>query len=48
VVQLFPRSPVSRAFQELVKALLDRRAPASLQGGLKFLWERVQRENAIA
>jgi flagellar biosynthesis protein FlhG len=48
VVQLFPRSPVSRAFQDLVKVLLDRRAPASLQGGLKFLWERVQRESVTA
>jgi flagellar biosynthesis protein FlhG len=48
VVQLFPRSPVSRAFQDLAKTLLGRQAPASLQGGLKFLWDRVQRENATA
>jgi flagellar biosynthesis protein FlhG len=48
VVQLFPRSPVSRGFQDLARSLLERRAPASLQGGLKFLWERVQRENATA
>lgn len=48
VVQLFPRSPVSRALQDLAKTLLDRPAPASLQGGLKFLWDRVQRESASA
>jgi flagellar biosynthesis protein FlhG len=48
VVQLFPRSPVSRGFQDLARTLLDRPAPASLQGGLKFLWDRVQRESASA
>ena len=48
VVQLFPRSPVSRGFQDLAKTLLGRPAPASLQGGLKFLWDRVQRESASA
>ncbi len=48
VVQLFPRSPVSRAFQELAKDLLERPIPSSLQGGLKFLWQRVQKESLPA
>jgi flagellar biosynthesis protein FlhG len=48
VVQLFPRSPASRALQALSDRLLDRSPPASLQGGLKFLWQRIQREAAPA
>jgi flagellar biosynthesis protein FlhG len=46
VVQLFPRSPSSRALQALSDKLLERPPPASLQGGLKFLWQRLQREAA--
>jgi flagellar biosynthesis protein FlhG len=48
VVELFPRSPCSRALQDLSKRLLERPPPASLQGGLKFLWQRLQRETASA
>ncbi|HTP26586.1 MAG TPA: MinD/ParA family protein, partial [Anaeromyxobacteraceae bacterium] len=48
VVDLFPRSPSSRAFQDLSKRLFDRPPPPSLQGGLKFLWQRLQRETARA
>ncbi|GEJ59190.1 MinD/ParA family protein [Anaeromyxobacter diazotrophicus] len=44
VVDLFPRSPCSRAMQDLAKTLLERPPPPSLQGGLKFLWQRLQRE----
>jgi flagellar biosynthesis protein FlhG len=44
VVELFPRSPCSRALQDLAKTLLGRPPPPSLQGGLKFLWQRLQRE----
>ena len=44
VVELFPRSPCSRAIQVLADRLLDRAPPAALQGGLKFLWQRLQRE----
>ncbi len=48
VVQLFPRSPSSRGLQVLADKLLDRAPPPSLQGGLKFLWQRIQREAASA
>ncbi|HEY7726108.1 MAG TPA: MinD/ParA family protein [Anaeromyxobacteraceae bacterium] len=48
VVQLFPRSPSSRALQALASRILDRSPPPSLQGGLKFLWQRIQREGAQA
>ena len=44
VVDLFPRSPSSRALQDLARDLLGRPPPSSLQGGLKFLWQRLQRE----
>ncbi len=46
VVDLFPRSPSSRALQDLSRELLGRPPPSSLQGGLKFLWGRLQREGA--
>jgi len=48
VVELFPRSPSSRALQDISKRLLERSPAASLQGGLKFLWQRLQREAASA
>lgn len=48
VVELFPRSPSSRALQDIARSLLDRPPPQSLQGGLKFLWQRLQRETATA
>ena len=44
VVELFPRSPCSRALQEISQDLLARAPSPSLQGGLKFLWQRLQRE----
>jgi hypothetical protein len=44
VVDLFPRAPSSRALQVLADKLLERAPSASLQGGLKFLWQRLQRE----
>jgi flagellar biosynthesis protein FlhG len=44
VVELFPRSPSSRALQVLCDRLLDRAPPPALQGGLKFLWQQIQRE----
>ena len=46
VVELFPRSPSSRAIQTLSDRLLGRAPPPSLQGGLKFLWHRLQRDTA--
>ncbi|HET7754238.1 MAG TPA: MinD/ParA family protein [Anaeromyxobacteraceae bacterium] len=48
MVELFPRSPASRAVTLLLSNLVDRAPPASLQGGLRFLWERVQRESTAA
>jgi flagellar biosynthesis protein FlhG len=48
VVDLFPRSPSSRALSEIARSLLERPPPPSLQGGLKFLWQRLQRETARA
>lgn len=48
VVELFPRSPVSRALEPIARHLLERPPPAALQGGLKFLWQRLQRETANA
>jgi flagellar biosynthesis protein FlhG len=44
VVELFPRSPSSRAIQVLCDRLLQRAPPPSLHGGLKFLWQRLQRD----
>jgi flagellar biosynthesis protein FlhG len=48
VVQLFPRSPSSRALQALADRLLEKAPASSLQGGLKFLWQRLQREASPA
>jgi flagellar biosynthesis protein FlhG len=48
VVDLFPRSPSSRALHGALAELLDRPPPASLNGGLKFLWDRLQRETSDA
>jgi flagellar biosynthesis protein FlhG len=48
VVDLFPRSPSSRALGEIARRLLERPPLPSLPGGLKFLWQRLQRETAGA
>ncbi len=48
VVDLFPRSPSSRALGEIARRLLERPPLPSLPGGLKFLWQRLQRESAGA
>jgi flagellar biosynthesis protein FlhG len=48
LVELFPRSPASRALETLARGLLERPPPAKLQGGLKFLWQRLQRDGAHA
>jgi len=47
-VQLTLETKNSRALQGLADRLLERSPPASLQGGLKFLWQRIQREAAPA
>jgi len=46
VVDLFPRTPATRAFQHLSRTLLERAPPSSLDGGLRFLWNRLHREGA--
>lgn len=48
VVQLFPRSPCSRALQALADRLLERTPAPRLEGGLKFLWQRLQKEASPA
>jgi flagellar biosynthesis protein FlhG len=48
VVDLFPRSPSSRALEAIARTFFERAPPPSLQGGLKFLWQRLQRETARA
>ncbi len=44
VVDLFPRSPCSRALDGIARNLLARAPAPSLHAGLKFLWQRLQRD----
>ncbi len=44
VLELFPRSPVSRGLQKLADDLFGHPGPPALHGGLKFLWGRLQRD----
>ncbi len=44
-VDLYPNCPAARAVATLYTNLLDRPAPNNLDGGLKFLWQRVLRES---
>jgi flagellar biosynthesis protein FlhG len=44
VVDLYPRSPASRALQALADTLLASPAPAALQGGMKLFWQQLLRE----
>ena len=46
VVDLFPQSPVSRALADIAGKLFDSPPPRHLDGGIKFLWERLFREAA--
>lgn len=46
VVELFPQSPVSRALAGIADKLFDASPPRHLEGGLKFLWQRLFRESA--
>ncbi len=48
VVELFPRAPFCRALQIAGDALLDGPPPAPVDGGLKFLWQRLLRESSSA
>lgn len=45
LVDLFPRSPSTRAIKGLAEKLLSTDPPARLDGGLKFLWHRLLRES---
>lgn len=48
VVDLFPRSPSSRALAAIADKLLKERPPVNLDGGLKLLWRRLLSESATA
>jgi flagellar biosynthesis protein FlhG len=48
VVELFPSSPASRALQAVGDALFHEPPPPQLNGGLKFLWNRLLRESQAA
>jgi flagellar biosynthesis protein FlhG len=45
-VEVYPNSPASRAVSNLYNNLIERAAPTHLDGGLKFLWQRVLRESS--
>jgi flagellar biosynthesis protein FlhG len=46
VVELYPRSAVTRSLQHIARNLLAHPPPVSLDGGLRFLWNRLRREGA--
>lgn len=46
VVELYPRSAVTRSLQHIARSLLAHPPPVSLDGGLRFLWSRLPREGA--
>ena len=46
VVEAFPFSPSSRALTYIAEKLLSTPAPARLESGLKFMWQRLLRETA--
>ncbi|MBI5546033.1 MAG: MinD/ParA family protein [Deltaproteobacteria bacterium] len=46
LVDLFPQSPSSRALALLADKLFNEAAPVSLDGGMKFLWQRLLREQS--
>jgi flagellar biosynthesis protein FlhG len=48
LVELFPSSPATRALQAVADTLLHEPPPPQLNGGLKFLWNRVLRESQAA
>lgn len=48
VVELFPSSPATRALQAISDTLLSEPPPPHLDGGLKFLWNRLLRETRAA
>ncbi len=49
VVDIFPKSPASRAFSDISDRLFSMAAPEpSLESGLKFMWNRLLRESSAA
>jgi flagellar biosynthesis protein FlhG len=44
VVEMFPTSPASRGLAAVADRLLEGSAPPVLDGGMKFLWQRLVRE----
>ncbi len=48
VIDLYPHSPSSRALVAVADALFNEPPPTNLDGGLKFLWNRLFRESASA
>jgi flagellar biosynthesis protein FlhG len=44
LVDLYPNSPSSRALAVVASRLLDEPPPVAMDGGLKFLWQRLFRE----
>ncbi len=48
LVELSPGSPCARGMAELLERLLGAPAPSALDGGMKFLWQRLLRESAVS
>ncbi|MEW5847920.1 MAG: MinD/ParA family protein [Myxococcota bacterium] len=48
VVDIFPQSPASRALAHVHARLFENTTSTILDGGLKFLWQRVMRESQAA
>ena len=46
LVDLFPQSPSSRSLAALADRLFNEPAPMPLDGGMKFLWQRLLREQS--
>jgi flagellar biosynthesis protein FlhG len=47
-VDLYPRSPASRALQALCDAFLAQPPPDVLPGGVKLFWQQLLRERGEA
>jgi len=47
LVDAFPQSPSSRALAGLADKLFNEPAPGPLDGGMKFLWQRLLRESSL-
>ena len=48
LVDLFPRSPASRAFDALHQKILATAPPESLDGGVRFFWRQLLRDRSVA